>query len=221
MYPTIDVITLGHLSHNPYWKEEKHAVRPPLATTTLIRSGDVKILVDPSLPPELMAKCLFDRSGLEPSEIDMVFLTSFHPTHRRSLYVFDDAKWLINESERDAVASHLNGLLDSDDAQTARATEGELAILGRTTAAEDVLADGVDLFPSPGVTAGCCGLLIAGLRTTIIAGDAVLTRDHFQYNQVSPDVMDAEKASQSLTEIFEIADIIIPGHDNMFVVGGF
>ncbi len=221
MYPTTDVITLGHLSHNLFWKEEKQAVRPSLATTTLIRSGDTKILVDPSLPPELMARSLFDRSGLEPSQIDIVFLTSFHPTHRRSLPVFDEARWLINEAEREAVASHLNDLLDSDDAQTERATESELAILGRTTAAEDVLADGVDLFPSPGVTEGCCGLLVAGIRTTIIAGDAVLTRDHFQYSQVASDAMDAEKASQSLTEIYEIADIIIPGHDNMFVAGGF
>jgi glyoxylase-like metal-dependent hydrolase (beta-lactamase superfamily II) len=219
MYPTVDVISIGHLSRNPFWNETE-PVRPSLATTTLIRAGEKTILVDPSLPGELMVQRLRERSGLTPDRIDFVFLTSFHPTHRRGLAAFDDAKWLIGPKERETVADHLNDLLENDGSSPSEMIENELAILGRTEAAPDTLIDGVDLFPSPGVTAGHCGLLIAELRTILIAGDTVLTRAHLELNQISECCDDPVQAAESLAEVYEIADVIIPGHDNLFVVRG-
>ena len=35
--------------------------------------------------------------------------------------------------------------------------------------------------------------------------------------QVLPDAYDIEAAQESLREVYEIADLIIPGHDNVFV----
>jgi len=51
----------------------------------------------------------------------------------------------------------------------------------------------------------------------MIASDAVPTRDHFLAGQVLPESWDIEKAQESLREVYEIADLIIPGHDNIFV----
>jgi len=53
--------------------------------------------------------------------------------------------------------------------------------------------------------------------TVLIAGDAVPTQDHFLAGQVLPDTWDISAAQASLREVYEIADLIIPGHDNIFV----
>jgi glyoxylase-like metal-dependent hydrolase (beta-lactamase superfamily II) len=217
VYPQADVIVIGHLSRNPFWGEEK-AVRLPVATTTLIRAGDRRILVDPSLPGEILVRMLHERSGLTPDKIDSVLLTSFYPTHRRGLAAFDDARWLIGPAERSAVQDHLRELLGKEEkSATIKAIEEELEILNRTEPADDVVAEGVQLFPSVGVTPGLCGLLIEGLQTTIVAGDAVLTREHFEQGLVFDSAVDPDAARQSLQEIYDIADLVIPGHDNVFV----
>jgi len=221
MTPTVDIVVIGHLSRNTYWGEEA-AVRPPLATSTLIRCGGKTILVDPSMPGDLMRLRLFERSGLRPEHVDIVFLTSLHPTHRRGLDVFDDAEWVVSGDEREAVGGHLQKLLESDDAAAEAEIEAELAVIGRTRSAAEfasggeTLIDGVHLFPCPGVTPGSCGLLVAGLQTTVITGDAVLTREHFERGAVSETAVDATAAAQSIADIFEVADFVVPGHDNVF-----
>ena len=219
MQPVVDVICIGQLSRNEFWNESQ-PVRPPLATTALTRAGGTNILVDPALPGQAMAQALHQRSGLRPADIDIVFLTNFHPTHRRGLEIFDEATWLLHQTERDAVAEHLNSLLESTETGSADAVEAELALLGRTEPAPDELAAGVQLFPSPGPTPGSCALLVVALRTIVVAGDAVLTGDYYDHARVYEQSADAEQAAASLAEIHEIADIIVPGHDNLLVTGG-
>lgn len=215
MQPTVDIVVIGHLSRNPYWGEDE-VRRPPVATCSLVRSGDATILVDPSLPGDLMKLRLFERSGLTPDQIDQVFLTSLHPTHRLGIEVFDDAVWLVHAPERDAVCRHLQAMLESEEAVNNEWIESELALIGRMDEAPGVLADRVHLFPCPGITPGGCGLLVTALQTTVIAGDAVLTRDHFEHGAVSENAADADAAKQSLADILEIADFVVPGHDNIF-----
>ncbi|MEM7808440.1 MAG: MBL fold metallo-hydrolase, partial [Planctomycetota bacterium] len=83
---------------------------------------------------------------------------------------------------------------------------------------EDRLVPNVDLFPLPGYTPGLCGLLVAEpAQTTLIAGDAVPSRDHLLAAQVLPDAYDTEAAGEALREVYEIADLIVPGHDNWFL----
>jgi len=214
---TVDVISIGTLSRNPFWGEQG-AVRPAHATTTLIRDGSTTILVDPSVPPEWLSHRLHERAGLKPSQIDAVFLTCFLPVHRRGLALFEKADWLIHADERSAIMDYLTAALaqaTGDRESKPVEIEEELALLRRTRPAPDKLASGVDLFPSPGVTPGTCGLLVAGTRTTIVAGDAVLTRDHYENARVYERCVDADKARRSFAEIVEAAEIIVPGHDNL------
>jgi len=51
--------------------------------------------------------------------------------------------------------------------------------------------------------------------TTLVAGDAVGTQEHLAEGRILPGAYDAEEARTSLTEAIEIADVIIPGHDNL------
>src|SRR5688500_19100930 len=93
-----------------------------------------------------------------------------------------------------------------------------LALLERLTPAEDKLAALLALFPLPGYTPGTCGLLIKlPTSTVLLAGDAVPTQDHFLAGQVLPDAYDIKQSQESLQEVYDIADLIIPGHDNVFV----
>jgi glyoxylase-like metal-dependent hydrolase (beta-lactamase superfamily II) len=99
---TFRVISIGTLAHNPLWGE-RGDVRPAHATTVLIDAGDAKILVDPSLPEQILVPRLAERSGLKPEAITHVFLTNFHPMRRRGLAAFDDAQWYVGELEREMI----------------------------------------------------------------------------------------------------------------------
>lgn len=213
-----DVISIGTLSRNRLWNEREQ-VRSPHATTTLIRAGERHVLVDPGLPPQALAARLFERTGLRPEQIDTVFLTNFRPSHRAGLALFARARVLIHEVEQQATRQHLESLLGEApehdiDRQHIR---HELELLEKLTPAADELADNLDLFPLFGYTPGTTGLLISlPTSTVLIAGDAVPSQEHFLAGQVLPDSWDIKAAQESLREAYEITDLIVPGHDNVF-----
>jgi glyoxylase-like metal-dependent hydrolase (beta-lactamase superfamily II) len=214
-----DIISIGTLSRNRLWNEPD-ALRTPHATTTLIRTGKRHILVDPGLPPQALQARLFERTGLQPAAIDTVFLTNFRPAHRSGLSLFPNARRLIHELEQQAVREDLSNLIDQapeEDLDRAH-MERELGLLNEFEPADDELAENVDLFPLFGYTPGTTGLLLAlPTQTVLLAGDAVATQDHFLAGQVLPDSASIPQAQEALQEVYEIADLIIPGHDNLFL----
>ena len=217
--PRVDIISIGTLSRNRLWGETD-VVRTPHATTTLVRAGGKVILVDPGLPPQALAARLNERTGLPPDAIDTVFLTNGRPSHRAGLSLFPGATVLVHELERDAEVARLSALIaDAPEEDLDRAyLQRELAVIESLRPADDRLADGVDLFPLFGYTPGQSGLLVSTvLTTTLIAGDAVVTLDHFLAGQVLPDSYDVKGAQESMAEVYEIADLVVPGHDNWFV----
>lgn len=212
------IITIGCLSHNDMW-EEKVPERPAHATTTLIRSDDRLIIVDPGLPAQVIGKRVKERSGVDASKITDVFMTNFRPAHRRGLGAFPNAKWWISEMEREAVGQHLVHMLQqTDEDEVKKMCEQDVAILKRCEPAPDRLAAQVDLFPLPGYTPGNCGLLLLHMNSThLIAGDAVPTVEHMEKGKMLPNGFDTESAKESFIEAMEIADVIIPGHDNLLL----
>jgi glyoxylase-like metal-dependent hydrolase (beta-lactamase superfamily II) len=215
----VDIMSIGTLSRNLLWGETQPA-RTPHATTTLIRAGDRRILVDPALPPQILAARIYERAGLKSEQIDTIFLTNFRPAHRAGISAFSRAKLLVSEREQLWTHTQLSHLIEQVpvgdiDRET---LEDELRLLESLKPADDKLTDGVDLFPLPGYTPGTCGLLVASpLTTTLITGDAVPTLDHVLAGQMLPDTHDLATAQESLREVYEIADIIVPGHDNWFL----
>ncbi|MCZ6539743.1 MAG: MBL fold metallo-hydrolase [Chloroflexi bacterium] len=214
-----NIVSIGCLSKNRFWNEAE-VVRPAHATTTLIRNGDTTILVDPSLPGKLLERILHERTGLKPDQIDLVFLTCFRPVHRRGLGSFRNADVLMGENEIDSVRARLDELEEPGAANVEdhALIESEQRILRRIKPAPDRISPQIHLFPTPGATAGSCSLLLTPpARTVAIAGDAVLTEDFFDSGRIFEHSFDTEAAKEALTELVEIADVIIPGHDNIFM----
>lgn len=215
------VISIGALDAHPL-RGERTAVRTGHATTTLVRSGQTTILIDPGLPPQPLAARLEERTGLKPGDITHVYMTSFRPDVRRGLELFDGSSWMIAERERESVGVAMieafRRAAESGEEELAAALEKDIALLRRCEAAPDRLAPRVDLFPLPGVTPGLTGLVLAGPRhTTVIAGDAVPTEEHLTQGKVLPWAPDVTQARESFAEVIEIADLIILGRDNLVV----
>jgi glyoxylase-like metal-dependent hydrolase (beta-lactamase superfamily II) len=94
----------------------------------------------------------------------------------------------------------------------------EVAILQRCEPAPQTLVDRVDIFPLPGVSPGLCGILLSLPRfTTLIAGDAVASVEHLEQGKILTTAADVEQAKASFEEAIEIADLIVPGRDNLLV----
>jgi glyoxylase-like metal-dependent hydrolase (beta-lactamase superfamily II) len=218
------IVSIGALSRNPLWNE-RVPVRSSHATTALLRQGPdspVNILVDPSLPGDILDARLQERAGIRADQITHIFLTNWRPVHRRGIERFARAQWLMHEVEIQAAGEVLDRAEEQAAHQNAPEHEAllqkERALLDKIQPAPDELAEGVQLYPLFGYTPGQCGLIVtAPTLTTLIAGDAVPTAGHFAAGQIFPDCWDLEKAKDSLLELYEVADLIVPGHDNIFV----
>lgn len=225
----ITVVSIGALAANPLWGE-RDPVRTGHATTVLVRTEadgagpPINLLVDPGLPAEALLARLRERAGLGPEDITHVFLTSFQPDARRALPAFERAAWFLSGDEREAVgvplAEGLKRLMtnfEDRDEQTEQILRTDIALLQRCRPAPDRLADGVDLFPLPGITPGCCGLLLNARETILVCGDAVPTARHLAEGKLLPGAHDIDRARESFAEAVEIADLLIPGRDNLTI----
>lgn len=212
------IVSIGALSRHELWPTDP-GNRSAHATTTLVRSGDRVILVDPALPQPVIAARLAERVGLTLEAVTDVFLTCFRPAHRHGLTAFPHANWFISEREREAVGGMLiERFQQEDDEEAKQLIQRDVAILKKCQAAPDKLAEHVDLFPLYGFTPGNCGLLLSERRNTVlIAGDAVATAEHLEQGRVLRGAYDVEAAQASFREAIEIADVIVPGHDNVTV----
>jgi len=219
--PAVDyrVISIGALAAHPLW-DEKGDVRTGHTTTTLINAGDAHILVNPSLPSQILAARLSERTRLRPEQITHVFITTFTLEHYRGLPLFRRAAWLVHEPEKLAAETALNDQLErareGRDPDLIRTVKEHLALLERCRTADDSIAPGVDLFPLPGLSPGTCGLILAQPASTIlICGDALPTFEHLEQGKVLPTCIDLDQAQESFREAIEIADVLILGRDNL------
>jgi glyoxylase-like metal-dependent hydrolase (beta-lactamase superfamily II) len=227
----IIIVSIGALSKNPLWNE-RVPTRTSHATTTLIRTTrsdedgtPALLLVDPSLPGDVLDARLYERAGVRAEAITHVFLTNWRPVHRRGLERFSNAVWWMHPAEIEAAAAALDTAEEQAShgghAEAEALIEKERALLEKVQPVPDdgsELVAGVDLYPLHGYTPGQAGLIIAEpTLTTVVAGDAVPTAGHFSAGQVFPDGADLAKAKESLLDLFEVADVIVPGHDNLFI----
>ncbi len=211
------IISIGTLSRHPLW-DTPSPQRTAHATTTLITTDDDRrILVDPALPDRFLDARLQERIGYGLDRITDVFLTCYRPAHRAGLPALEHADWYIAEPERERIGVQLIAQLDQGhDADVRELIQRDIAMLQRCKPAPDQLAERVDLFPVPGYTPGTCGLLLAmPAMTVVVAGDAVATSEHLEAGQLLPGPFDLDAAHEAFKDVIEIADWIIPGHDNL------
>lgn len=214
------VISIGTLSHNHVWGESG-AVRTSHATTTLVEAGEQRILVDPSLPEAALAARFNERTGKTLAAVTDVFCTTLRPVHRRALEALAQANWWVMEEEIESYRDHLAHLRESAQrlsADDARQLEAELKLLQKFKPAPETLAPQVQLYPLKGASVGSAGLLLTpAMQTVLIAGDAAITADHVQRGQIWEGCADTQQAMETLEDILQVADIIIPGPDNIML----
>jgi glyoxylase-like metal-dependent hydrolase (beta-lactamase superfamily II) len=196
-----DIITVGNLSRNRYWGEgDQEALRPAVCTTSLVIGERFAVLVDPALDDSArMAAELDRRTGSQPSDIGVVFLTHQHGDHHAGLDHFSDARWLAAP----AAAAAINA--SGDHSREVEAAEG-------------TLFDGIEIVHTPGHTPSHHSLRFQcdGLRV-VIAGDAVMTRDFWMHRQGYFNSADFDMAARTIEALRDAADIVVPGHDNYFL----
>lgn len=202
-----DVLTIGHLSRNKFWGEsDERAYRAARCTSTLLRTGGRTIVVDPSCPPEEMTQVLDQRAGLRPEAVDIVFLTHFHGDHRYGIAAFPQARWCMAPTEIAIWDAQL-----PEDGQ-------DRSILARLEPVTGELVPGVGLLATPGHTLGHHALVFDdGGLTVVVAADAAMTRDFFLAGNYYFNTVDPKAAIHSINTIAARADLVIPGHDNVFL----
>lgn len=212
------IISIGALSHNRLWGESGH-LRTAHATTTLVAAGDRLILVDPSLPGEALAARFNERTGKRLDDVTDVFCTTLRPVHRRSVAALPKAKWWCGEAELELYREGLKDFRETAnraESEDAARASVELKLVDRFRAAPEAFAPQVEVYPLAGPTAGSAGLLLTlPTKTVVIAGDAALTGEHILRGQVWEGCADTEAAMDSLKDMLELADVIVPGHDNI------
>ncbi len=202
-----DILTIGRLSRNKFWGEsDARGYRSPRCTCTLLRVGKRTIIVDPSCPPDEMVRVLDERTGLEPAAVDTVFLTHFHGDHRYGIEAFPHARWMMAADET----------LDWD--RRLPADSPDRAILARMQSPGGGPAPGVMCIATPGHTRSHTSLLFTSEDMRIvIAADAAMTRDFFLSRDYYFNTENPTAAVASMEEIATMADVIVPGHDNVFL----
>jgi len=197
------IINVGTLSQNKFWGETARMREDISATCTLLEVGGHRVLVDPSPRREELARLLYNRAGLRPEAIDMVYVTHWHGDHMFGLRLFEHATWLMAEA----------GL-----AEWQEKAPDYRHLHGRFAAAEGALPEGVELFPAPGHT-----MALAALKTPtlwgdlIIAGDAVMNREYFDAEEGYHNSIDFDVAAETIRRIKAVAALVIPGHDNVIL----
>jgi glyoxylase-like metal-dependent hydrolase (beta-lactamase superfamily II) len=217
----VRVISIGTLAAHPLWGE-RGAVRMGHSTTTLVRSGDVTLLIDPGLPEPAIVARLMERANVPPDGVTHVFLTSFHPDTHRGIGAFKNATWWISKAEREGVGlpliQQLKRVSDGGEKEAVEILTRQVEVLHRCEEAPETLADRVDVFPLPGMTPGLTGVLVEEPElTTLICGDAVATVEHLRRKMVLGGCANPDKARESFAEALQIADVLVLGRDGLVV----
>jgi glyoxylase-like metal-dependent hydrolase (beta-lactamase superfamily II) len=205
------ILTIGHLSMNKFWGETERK-RGPLCTSTLLRTPEGLMIVDPSVHPPQMPDLLNDAAGVTTDEIQHVFLTHFHGDHRFGLEAFPDATWWMAESE---IAFWLDRA--GEEERNLLAQIQPLAVGQEPGARVEGPLPGFETLFTPGHTPGLTSLLFQwrGQRVAI-AADSAMTEEFFWAREGFHNSFDFDQAKASIEVLEREADVVIPGHGNAF-----
>ena len=204
-----EIIVIGHLKWNPYFGETKEAPprgNPSTCTSTMVRGrmedgSRFVLLIDPTLrvTPEDYYFDINRRTGLHREDITHCFVTHSHYDHQAGLNYFPDAVWYAAEPVAEELRSseHIDG--------------------SRVAGVRGEFLPGVYALPLPGHMEHLHGAAFwADGRRVVVAGDGVMTRDHFRH-QTSMFEQDSEEAAKTIRMLSDTADVIVPGHDNLIM----
>jgi glyoxylase-like metal-dependent hydrolase (beta-lactamase superfamily II) len=148
--------------------------------------------------------------GLAPRDIPTVFLSHLHHDHSYNVDLFPHARFIVSRREWDyAAAPHPNDLF---------MPWGIREQLGKSQveliAGEGQLDAGINFFPAPGHTPGCCAIELQtdDRGVVIVAGDAVKYAKEAIVRACDMAFDTIEAGTATITRILDRADRIVPGH---------
>lgn len=206
------IITIGHLTRNIYWGEDNRDVlHPCVATCAVVESKYGNILIDPSLPAELLTKELYDQAGIRAEDIAYTYSTHCHLDHWTGTEAFQNAKICMPEAEL-AYLKEDRKLYDGIRGQE----------IDRMIGVSGELVPGFGLVALPGHSLGLHGLLFDGPEGKILAtGDACMGYEYFHAKRGYFWSAEYALSSESIEKAAGLADIIIPGHGNYFSTAAY
>jgi len=186
----LDILTVGDLIRDGDVIVEAHS------TSTLIRAGNVNIVVDTSTEERKASIATsFKQIGVLPKDVSIVVLTHTHDDHCSNNGMFKKAKFYVREEECPDGKEYVSVSKDIE------------------------IAPGVRLLHTPGHTEGSMSVIVEADRTYAVAGDAIPLEDNY-LRMVPPKLNnDAKIAMESIKSITSYASVIVPGHGFPFTVG--
>lgn len=211
----------------------------------LLSNGSHHLVVDTGMPHEapLLLKAL-EEHGLKPSDVSALISTHFHIDHILNNSLFPHCPIYASQRSYDWCCSLYSDLKDDRnweklvlkyypetfDYERARELMGKLRKLGmrmwdrkRVGAPEQFvwienqpLPEGLDVHTTSGHVPGHMSVIVRnGVEPTVIAGDALLSRDHDdQILTMIP--YNLKQFEQDREHILGMGGLILPGHDQPF-----
>lgn len=215
------------------------------ATSALLSNGRHRVVVDTGMPHEmhLLSEAL-EKRGLRPSDIQIVINTHFHVDHVLNNSLFPQSEIFASQQSYDWCRAMYADLLDNlnweklalkyypetfdyDDARTNMVRLRKFALrwwdlnrLGNVSQFRwletQALPEGLESLLTSGHVPGHASLIVHGRGTpAIIAGDALLTREHDE--QVLTMIPhNRAQFHRDREHILSLGGRILPGHDQEF-----
>lgn len=169
------------------------------STVTLVVGDGNNIIVDTGLPneKETILKGLSDY-GLTKDDINLVINTHLHGDHMGNNALFAKAKFMTHKNELPAKLPNVISV------------QGDFKV-----------SENIRIMETPGHTAGSISVVVwvpETKKTYVIAGDALPIKDNY-LKWVPPAInFNPMVALASMKKIVDIADFVIPGHDDIFEI---
>jgi glyoxylase-like metal-dependent hydrolase (beta-lactamase superfamily II) len=191
-----------------------------LATVTLVETDGLRILIDtswegtrdttpvPLVPPE-QNRLVFELQyfGVQPKDIDEIFVTHWHGDHWENIYLFPQARVYYAGCSPSYVRKNLS--LISADNETIKLMEG------------DDWHSGLEILSTDGHSNHDHSVVIRYKRKEFVAaGDSIVSKMYYHTETFFPNnrVTKFQKELRaSFRKIVGRADYIIPGHDGPFL----
>lgn len=182
-----------------------------ISTVALLEAGGRKILYDTGgYTSRAGLRAALKARGLEPKDIDVVFLSHLHFDHTHNVNMFEHAKILVSNTEWDyAKKPH------PDDDFMPFGIHAYLETLDlEFYEGEGELEPGLSFFPAPGHTPGLHSLTFESedRGTIVIAGDAIKYPKEAMLRQCDMAFDTIESGTATIGKILDMGDVIVPGH---------
>ena len=172
------------------------------STVTLVSHDNLNIVIDTGIVGEAnKIRDGLSNFGLSTGDIDLIINTHLHGDHIGNNALFINAEFIAHKNELPAKLKNV-----------------------KIISGEYVINKNIKLIETPGHTPGCISVVVdhpEENRIYVMAGDALPIKDNY-VQWVPPGINYNPKiALASMQKIVDLADFIIPGHDDLFSTKSF